>query len=793
MSKVVIIETGNNIPSDLNHISTSIIIASDKKMENILHTVTEEVENKNEYRYTLPNGIDRVYVKLKLHFENNTSGWSRVAKVDGVDSDDIENNIIIKTPKVETTLHYIDNTGSELEIHTNSLQYINGGGEHTSTTYKILDSDNKEIWSSIDNKVHKNTIVANGFKIEANKLYQVLVSHKDRDGNKSYYGKSLLSTMSGMDRLYMVKTTDEISKNRWMYFKVFSFIRNLDSIDLWLVDNDGKTVSENLKQDTKTPSLYTGDISVGLEYRVMIRLNYNDGSVSPGKEVMSGVCTSGLFMELNPELDYNPYRTSIQNIINNGPTILTTSELFNGTILTVKHNDQNLYRNVMIGGKLTELNISYIFEDKIEKPNMAIIPLYNGRVLINHSLIEGEEKDVSKWVLLEYNTATNEMNKINETVITDERDSVGENGAYVDTRDGYLWYIPSYIENGDTIQNNEIRRLNVITLESETMKVLDTLPVNRDLNLISYTNDRMLITGGTTRENDFDYGELITRENSKVYVYDMVTDTLTEYDELTIPNSIYSLSLTTLKNGKVGIFNNSLRENSKSNQDIYVYDVVNKDLETIHLDNDTDLAYTNMIKLRDGNILRISSDASGIQDVLSYPVKTSAVTESTVTQTSDLIVSIGDVIMVDSLYGYNSIVIEGDSDENTGELHFTVGDEIRVFKYNDLIVCGDKVVYPSSDKKWNSVTILDNTEFELTNFLHANDGEVIEIDNPCSFDEITVDGSGEIIFHYEETFDSDILIIEDNEGIVSIEAPIAVSRIEIGSNSTLKIIADNVD
>ncbi len=247
------------------------------------------------------------------------------------------------------------------------------------------------------------------------------------------------------------------------------------------------------------------------------------------------------------------------------------------------------------------------------------------------------------------------------------------------------------------------------------------------------------------------------RTNDDIFEYHVNTRNWVNLGRINddIPEATYALAPYVRLDGKVVLFNNSNSGPSRGDQRTILYNPA--DRTTLINNNDTidDITYRNSVQLLNGDILRISTRVIDPQLVQTYVSDTydgaNLHTNDMIDIVKDLVVRVGEVVTLETLYKFDSITIEGDSDNNTGTLVLLDGNSVTEFKWNDLIVIGDKTIvqnlYLGEPREYNTITILEDSSLEVYNVLHVPGNINFAIDGPLTVEEIIVGEDSTLIIN----------------------------------------------
>jgi len=590
--------------------------------------------------------------------------------------------------------------------------------------------------------------------------------------------------------------------NRYNYFKLYLNVPNFQSVDIIVKNKYGQIVAEEYNQATRTPHVYTLGLELGSEYTVSARVKFQDNTYTEYIDFYTVNTTNNDITIADNTITYLNDYDYTQELLLNGPIAAMSKEIYTGTILLPKNNDNKLYRY--------ELRNKVLIEDKalitldglnelVDLPSLNITPLRNGRFLldydavravnINSSLVSQETRDYMitnnletyddnglwvinrdnfdqeyvtrpKFAIYEYNSVTHECTLVDSIFRDDEMKSTATTNALVVNSDNqYIYYIPTHatdsIENNDSYLDLTLKRLDVDTLD---IVVVDPLPVSILANpvLIGKDSNTLIFMNGSDTITDMVNNEYIwLRTNDDIYEYNIGTDTWTNTGtmDIGIDPEKYLLQSIKRRDGKIALFNNSRLGTSVGDQDSIVFDPVTYDFTIDSNDMIDDMIYQTSIDLLNGDILRLTSRVQDPQVVYTYVSNTRTMEEllgdSLINIITDLVVPQNEVITVNDIYRYETIVIEGTDDTNTGKLVWIHDDELIEFKWNDLIVTRDmdlpRNIY-DGPTEYKTVTILEGALLDMYNVIIIPSNTNASIQLPVTFRTLSVPDTSTLTF-----------------------------------------------
>jgi hypothetical protein len=796
--------------STLSHSGTSWQISRIPDFTDRSYYLAEELNdtiNLLEYLHNIDlDKNEAVYCRVRYHFNTGVaSGWSRVIPVKSGQIGLKMSGDIVMTPRVKVTVDYINSSLTNLILETSDMAMYSGVGDHESTTWSITDTDNNIIWTKELEIRDKLKIEVSSEILEQDKIYFVKAVHHTNTNAHSNSGKALLSTNINKSNIFELKPIGPLVPDRLLYFKLFVYVNKYESVDIIIRNSQGVQVASNLNQLTRTPKILAAGLIPYQRYTIYGRIKYDNGTYSKYVEIDSYIVENNTLISSSDTAGYLDKYSNTQELRLGGEVVSTTTEIYTNDILMTKANDNNVYRHVMCGDKIVDkgpvLSLDGLNE-LMDKPYINIIPLHNGRILIDYNAnrvvhidsplvpesvrthminnkldkyvyelitivadkpiiatddIYGDElTHRPRFSLYEFNTVTYNFTLLKTVTRDDELFGTSVNNSLVVMNDSYAYYIPTHSVVG--LENNTLTNLTLkkINLNNLSISLVKNLPVDIKSHptLFKGDNNTLFFMSGSGEPTMVDNIAEFSRINNSIYRFSIPTDTWYDIgvNMNVIPNTMYSLAPYVRLDGKVVLFNNSNSGVSRGDQRTGIFDPVTNDLTLSDNDTIDDLTYRNTIQLLNGDLLRISTRVLDPQLVQTYVKDTYSADaihiNDTIDVINDLVVKVGDVVTVETLYKFNSIKIEGDSDTNTGKLILLDGNSITEFKWNDLIVIGDISIEQDlylGTKSYNSITILEGSSLEVYNVLHVPDDTSFAITGPISVNEMTIGENSNLV------------------------------------------------
>ena len=654
-----------------------------------------DTTNINDISF-LAEGIlgNKAYYRYKRHYSDmSSSDWSQPIMIVIDETQPVVTNVMIETPKVSINVDYEQDISGEVVVKTNPINFYLGSGSHLSTDWDIEDDRKMDVISRLnDTALTELRLPASSFS--DNRIYKVSVRHIARDGDMSGYGREVFNTMLRPNEMYTVPVKPTIIADKDIYFKVVPKTTQFKAVDLRLLDGEGNVLAAATTQETVTPTIKVSEEHLGKPYVLYIRIKLKNDTHTEYMPISAGTILGNYLIEVDTNVNYLGMMDYIQEINLRGITVQSGYELYDGSILLVKVNDNNIYRYAIENGILVEKGIVYTLpvEDNISLQYINFIPCYNGDVIVNYGANVASLTDqYTVFLKCSYNTVTKKLILKNRVSFDKEWLSTAvSNSAYV-TTEGNLYYVPA-LEVGD---DEKSIPLSMYTLDMTTLaKTKIDLPfvAYRHVSFAMVDKTKFIVFGGTGLQTIVNGEYMWERTNDRIYLFDTVTNTFTDVAGLPtdITKDTYNLQSFFRKDGKVVMFNGTRSGPSQGDQTSYVLDLTSYEMSYENTDilNDS-VPYRSSVYLRSGDILRISAKTKDPQLVYNYISNTKTAEAirtkvTTVVPTLFLTVNAGEVINVEDLGRYDKITILGD-----GLLRWQDGDIVREYNSNDLIITRD--------------------------------------------------------------------------------------------------------
>jgi len=680
-----------------------------------------------------------LYVIVRYNYNNGLSSeWSRTIPIKSGQVGFKVSSTVVLTPKVDAKV-LITNRTKEVKIESSPMKLYAGVGEHIATSYLIEDGNGNVVFSREEDKENLTSLTLNYDFFKDDKVFVVRVKYHTDVNVESNYGTYLLDTDITNNNVYDVKLVNTPKLESDVYLEVIPFVSDFYSMDVIIQDLNGLTVASNLGQTTLTPVISTNGLSIGEDYCILTRMRFTNNVVSPYYKVWCGSLVDNVILPKDPNATYINEYTFTQEFLLKGYTVQSSIELVNGDILLTKHHDNNIYYYTMYADTLVERGIVGSlngYSDLMDEQYLNFIPLSNGKFIIDYYAVsevhsgsplyndiisgdtdstvtivdDGENiiKYAPRFALFSYDPVNHILTKEQEVIREDEEYTTSVANSY-EVMGDYIYYIPAMYSDGSTLS---IRTVNINDLTITTKEVLPDENIKAYANLAYYSPTQLMITGGATLPYQVDNNPITAdRVNDIVWLYDINTGTYIELTTLpAMDTSLFCLQSYVLRNYDIMFVNGVYSGASLGNQDTYIYDVSEQTFIVQNIDMFDSMAYRNTVRLRKGDVLRISSRTTDPQLVYLYPATRAdeiiIASNDSVDRVTNLVVNAGETITITNPYLYDTVDVLGTSDTDTGVLQWLDGETILEFRYKDLLVPHDRTLTESEAAKYDTITTL---------------------------------------------------------------------------------------
>lgn len=736
----------NAAGSGVTVVNTDWVINSYPDYSNPSNTVfssLNDTANISVFRYTVTDPTKPYYARYRFHnSDGSVTEWSKILIL-RADQTHItqDTGSLVQTPGISTA-----STATNLTITTTPINMYYGSDTHATTSWYVKRPDDSIVYSSV-NSSNLTSITIPLNTLNKDDVYLLQAIHNTNSGISSLPGEILYQNNISLVDTFDVESVPVVYANYSNYIKLLKKPVDYVSTDIIVIDEAGNTVTSNLGQTTITPNYNTTSLNLYTIYTVKVRIKLTTGTYSSYKTIYTGRLSNLVNRSIDQYVTYLDKFNNTDTLDLSGQTIQSTVEHVNGDILLTKQYDNKIYRYKHYRGKLsyidTILTINNINPKKL-KQYVNLVRLPNNDLLVDYEAIR-EIHDGSPLYTVSMDTDPNIIVVKDGANITRYRpvfehytydyvnDTFSFNGRVSRDDEMYgtadtnalvvigsiAYYIPAKKITSLTVET--FAELNIRVLDLTTMVITDltNLPI---AGIFSYANldyskpDTLIFSNGSGLEYNVNNVNLNTvvnqydRVNNDIYEYKISTGTFTIVSStpvtVNINNYLYQTYLR--KDGKIIMFNSVYSGPETGIQNTILYNPA--DLTCVEIANDTpdNLIFRNTIVLQNGDFLRVSNLAKGLQVVDTYVSDTyktnQIVTNVTKSLITDLVINPGEKVAIDYPYRYSTITINGTGPNNTGKLNWIDGNTVRAYYWNDLLLPGNRTILGTTT--WNSITFL---------------------------------------------------------------------------------------
>lgn len=652
---------------DILHVATSYRISKDIDFEvksNILYESLEDNINLLELIVSLDIADDEnVYVQTRYHFLdhgiNKHSKWSLAREVKGNRHEIHYPDTVLTTPNVKPVL----NENRVFYISTNEMKIFSGIGDHAKTSWKIKDSDGVAVYrrrDDVDNKV----MLLPEFMPDDTKAYEVEAIHTATGNSDSYSGRRIFieSVKAGGIYEFEVISPFYLDSNVWHRLKIF--VPNFKNYDLEIRTPEGEVVRKLTECGNLVYFISTYRFKLDQVYEWWLKVRFTDNSTTEWtlehrakavdykdgveeESYLEKITDGPTFNPNNPNegVDNNPSYTHLSNI--NSYEIVDGEFMWmspNGRIILLKKEGneinyvKDLYNLYLLNG-ITP-NDKY---DNVSIPYCTFTKLDQFDVLCHYRVLNNNDNfGATVFLRMFFNPLTKAVDVLNRLVIKDIDNGYGISNsiAKYDKRTYYAAY-----EQDPTIDvYHDGLRLLKLEITSEEMIASTYIAAKNGKYayskvIIGKKQKMFIVCGSRDSKTNMDNSELLYRRNiingtKAVSLNKLVLDKPGSWEGLpdyytalkdaadigvdVSSRDVYDLYPVTLGTGDVLLFNNVNSGREMFNQNILVYSTTANVFRKIELDCKIKLPFRNTVKMRNWDIIRISSNIVSPQLAYTY-------------------------------------------------------------------------------------------------------------------------------------------------------------------------------
>lgn len=640
-----------------------------------------------------------IYVRVKYHFnylnkntnqyEEKATIWSRAVPVSNKDNRLKLSSSIINTPILQANIN--DELGL-IEISGSDYGMYSGYTEHGYTNWRIEDLNNTLYFSREDDESNLTDIVAEN-NLDSGKIYRVMCQYGAVDNTESNYGVKLLPNYSPYAAVFEYDAPEDLVVNRQYYYRIKLWSTGFNYYDLKIVNKVTEEVLYTIEKQAQTTNKLTitkDTYDEIQDVQIYINLHFKDttGEYTTGWTLVKETSLSRNYIyPFRPKTEYaNKYSDlkEVPRLLTNGLTCITTRELFDYKTLCSDFTTNGLWIYTTAENTLKKIKKVYTFEDDLDFDYINIIQLPNHNVLIDTVEYGNDKQKYSKFYLFEYDSVKTELTLLATKVRYDERYCTSMNNSLAVDHKGNCYYVPAMKVPGDGTEEREtliLRKLN-----TETLEITDiTLPFAAVYNVGMFVdyNNNFYVFGGCSR---ISYGTEVTdtdnareeyweRTNSIIYKINTEDNTFTEFvsfDDTKLPTNVYTLHAFRRLDNKI-VFLNACHSGDGMKYDQFVLlDIDKKEFTYTKLNGILNAPVRSQLVLISGDIVRITSMIKDPQYVLVYRSNSTEIANIQDFGTIDeeagysnefgnviLTVGDGEIVNIEDIYKYTSIVING--------------------------------------------------------------------------------------------------------------------------------------
>lgn len=744
ISKDFLFETKENILLNLKVVHNANLVGDDTE-ETLDGLTTKTTKNQDNLFYQKVS-IDvsdntTLYVRVKYHFtyfndgnnqlENKETSWSRALPVSENDNRLKLSSSIVSTPSVNVS---VDNNDDIITITGSDFDMYSGYGTHQATSWKIEDLNNN-IYFSKENDIDNLKTISTDYNLGSGKIYRVMCSYIAADNTESNYGVKLLSNFSPYTEQFSIDMPEDFVNGRKFYFRLKLWTPGFQHLDLKIIRKKDQEEVFTLKNQNKTTGYLQysePNYTIVQDYECWLRLTFKDSS---GTYQTEWTKVAEKPLEINSIYLNRPKTTYLEKydtlatvpvIYTNGITCITTTETYDNKVICSNFSNNTLWLYTTEENTLKQVKNMYTFDDNLDIDYMHIMQLANHDILVDTVLYKDNHQTCSVFYVFDYDPIKQQLTLLNKLERETEQYATSVSKSLVVLKDGTVWYVPARDTNvlDDEYVELKLKRYNTFTNKidreiSLPFKSRYNVGLFCDFEENIYVHCGSLTSRyGTESESRVEYYE---RDNNMIYKFNPITETFEEFIEFPaeIPAEAYCLHAFLRQDGKV-IFLNGCHsgEGLKYNKFI-VLDLETKEFTITDYNCTIAVPFRTNLRLSSGDIVRVSGKIRDPQNVLVYRSNSKSTSEvgdigNIEAETEDLIVVNGQTVVIEDIYKYKTISIQG-----TGIIKWYRPQGITILTSKTYIVNKDNLNSPIKSEEfgemgYDSVLILDGNQLYLS-------------------------------------------------------------------------------
>jgi hypothetical protein len=730
------------LPNDglITLVATSYQIATDYKFENIIYKNEKDTTNLYYNKISLDvNDNVIIYIRVKYHFnwfntktnqyEEKETTWSRAVPVSENDHRLKLSNSIVSTPTIKTEFDYNE---SILTITSSDFDMYSGFGSHQSTTWKIEDLNNVLYFSREDDISNLTNIVADD-NLDSGKIYKVMCKYKANDNTESNYGNKLVSNFTPHVSQFSFDAPEDFVNGRKFFFRIKLWTTGFQSYDLKVVNKKtNEEVISKTNQSTTTDYIQyqKQNYSIVEDFEFWVRLTFKDNNdneyITEWTKVLEKSLEVNSIYLNRPKTTYaEKYDTlaSVPGIYTNGITCISGNETFDNRVICSDFFNNTLWLYTTEENTLKRIKLLYTFENDLDLDYLHVIQMANHDILVDAVVYKDNKQRCSVFFVFNYDSVKQELTLLYKLERPDEKYCTSMSRSLVVLKDGTVWYVPAYLTNGKDEERQQLKLRRYNSLLNKIDKEID-LPFTARYNVglfIDHKENVYIHSGSIYNKYGTESGSRVeywTRDNNKIYKFDTSTEVITEYAEFPteVPENVYCLHAFLRQDNKVVFFNACHSGKGLEYNQFIVLDLDTTKFTLTDINGQVLVPFRTNLRLLSGDIVRVSSKIKDYQNVLVYRSNTRSPSEiPDITdigkESTNLIVADGETVVIEDIYKYNNIDIQG-----SGVIKWYRPQGVTILTSKTYICKQDErqLAVNFNNKKYDSVLILDGTQFTLT-------------------------------------------------------------------------------
>ena len=690
--------------STLKHTGTSYQVSKTPNFSvagNLILNINNNTTALTSYTFEydiVPN--QPLYVRTRYHFNTGTtSSWSNIIELSSNQVGLKSSDTVVSTPAIAVSFDYSQSSTGEVVITVENLALYSGIGNVTNVSWLVKSTDGVVLYelphsSDITKELRLPISILNNEK----SFVATAIAHTDTNVD-SNIARTVGAIKSDGVGYFIATIRDTLYRNASNYLNITDPAGSYINTEIRIKSPDGTLIASYTGLDPNLPSFDVGNIDINGYYIIEVRAKTATGVYTPWQQAYAGGSSDYSPRLYANGIKYNTTRMGFGSYVNlNG---MSTQSLMadedNVFYMAIPETDTlEAYR--ISNGTIYPINKTFSMgvNELSRIPSLNYIRLYNGDVLIDHSMVsDAGNIEVPKFNYLKYNHATKQLSYVGKSMARhDERYGTGRTNSAVVTRDNLLYYVPGMMFDANGPVPLEMRVYDI-----NQNKIVDHIPLPRNdlIQDVTISEDKygnIFLFGGSgdyiknATHNEF----AATLLNPTIYKLDKIAKTWTVVHTPTrAVSSSYRYKMITMRDGNILIVDATPDLVSTAPRVSYIYNpYTNGNLVRIN-NNPTKEHLGISIETVDGDIGLMSSTPE-IVESLSYVATTTSTTHVTSTVLSasqivnNLVVPVGDTVYIRDPYRYASIDIQGTSMANTGKLVWIDGTTSTTLYYNDLIV-----------------------------------------------------------------------------------------------------------